>query len=378
MSTMQSALGDFELARYPVQARDTLQAWDAADELVLAHFIEQCGAHFNGHLLIINDSFGALSVALAAYKPMMLSDSYLAQQATLANLQQNHLAPQQVTLLNSTEPLQGMFDVVILKLPKHSAMLEHQLHQLRGHVRQDTLVLAAAMTRAIHTSTLKLFENILGATRTSLAKKKARLIFCQPDTDKQLADSPYPQHYTLALGDRDYIISNHANLFSRESLDIGTRFLLQHMPQGEYKSIIDLGCGNGVLGLIAAELHPDAELLFVDESYMAIASAQENFLAAFAGARQARFETTDCLVNIASETADLILNNPPFHQQHAISDQIALRMFHDARRVLKPQGELWVIGNRHLNYHAKLKQIFGHCQLIASNRKFVILKATKG
>jgi 16S rRNA G1207 methylase RsmC len=71
------------------------------------------------------------------------------------------------------------------------------------------------------------------------------------------------------------------------------------------------------------------------------------------------------------------LNNPPFHQQHSNGDAIAWNMFKDARRVLIGGGELWVVGNRHLGYHAKLKKLFGNCETLAANKKYVILKATK-
>ena len=72
-----------------------------------------------------------------------------------------------------------------------------------------------------------------------------------------------------------------------------------------------------------------------------------------------------------------ILCNPPFHQQHAITDHIAWQMFNDARRSLKYGGELYVVGNRHLDYFRKLKRAFGNCTTIATNNKFVVLKATK-
>ncbi|MCK5335338.1 MAG: methyltransferase, partial [Gammaproteobacteria bacterium] len=67
----------------------------------------------------------------------------------------------------------------------------------------------------------------------------------------------------------------------------------------------------------------------------------------------------------------------PFHQQHATGDAVAWRMFNDAKKVLKKDGELWVVANRHLAYHIKLKKIFNNYEQIASNKKFVILKVVK-
>ena len=48
-----------------------------------------------------------------------------------------------------------------------------------------------------------------------------------------------------------------------------------------------------------------------------------------------------------------------------------------AKRCLQYGGELRIVGNRHLDYHHKLKKLFGNCTLIASNQKFVVLRAVK-
>ncbi|MFE0426511.1 methyltransferase, partial [Streptomyces sp. NPDC058953] len=67
--------------------------------------------------------------------------------------------------------------------------------------------------------------------------------------------------------------------------------------------------------------------------------------------------------------------NPPFHSHRATTDTTARRMFTDARRVLRPGGELWVVGNRHLGYHVRLRRIFGDCETVAGHPKFVVLRA---
>lgn len=378
METKTSELfaGQYQLSRYPLRKRETLRAWDAADEYILRHFYGHGGAEFPGRILIINDSFGALTLALAKYQPFVISDSYLSQQGTRANLHANGVAPDNVTLLNSLEVPKGDFDWVLCKVPKSHALLEEQLYKLRQHLHSETKIVAAAMARNIHNNTLRLFENIIGPTTTSLAHKKARLIFCQYDANLKPGTSPFPRQYQLE--GTNYMISNHANVFSRDSLDMGTRFLLEQLPrEGQYQTVVDLGCGNGVVGLMAAHHHHESELVFVDESYMAVASARENFSRAFGDERQARFIVCDCLSGMADDSVDLVLNNPPFHQQHAVGDAVAWQMFQDARRVLRSGGELWVIGNRHLGYHLKLKRLFGHCTTVAGNKKFVILKSIK-
>jgi len=375
MNTLTVPQGTFELHRYPVRSRETLRAWDAADEYLLNQLAET-SLPAQPRVLLVNDQFGALSVALNEHQPVMISDSWLAQRGTLDNFKANGLDETTVTLLDSLAAPQGTFDLVLIKVPKSLAMLEDQLARLRPHLHENTQIIAGAMAKAIHTSTLKLFEKVLGTTRTSLARKKARLIFTEFDPALTPPTDKYPSRYRLE--NSDYEIANHAGVFSRDSLDIGTRFFLQHLPESlEEKHIVDLACGNGVVGLIAAEKNPAARLTFVDESHMAVASAKMNFEAAFGQERQACFQPTDCLNGIAPDSADLILNNPPFHQQNVVGDFIARQMFRESRRVLKKGGDLWVIGNRHLGYHVQLKKLFGNCEVMASNRKFVILRARK-
>ena len=151
----------------------------------------------------------------------------------------------------------------------------------------------------------------------------------------------------------------------------------QHLPECDNcQHIIDLGCGNGILGIIARRLQPQAHISFVDESYMAIDSAKMNHKQNILhdGKTDASFHVNNCLQGWQHK-ADLILCNPPFHQAHSMGDQIAWQMFKQSKEQLNKGGELWIVGNRHLGYHSKLKHLFGHCQTLGSNKKFTVLKA---
>ena len=168
-------------------------------------------------------------------------------------------------------------------------------------------------------------------------------------------------------------------MYSREKLDIGARYFIENLPNVEKNSrVIDLGCGNGVIGLSILAQQSSAQIQFFDESYMAITCAEINIKKNFPDlAAQCQFNLNDCLTNVESNSVDLILCNPPFHQQTATTDHIAWQMFKDSHRVLKKGGELRIIGNRQLAYHIKLKRIFGNEKLIASNDKFVTQSAIK-
>jgi len=384
MNQLITANGEFTLNRFPLRKKELLRAWDAADEYLLQHLIDEQLLKEESSILIVNDSFGGLSIPLSHYKPVVATDSFLTMQGIAANALANNIDESAITIIDSLqapeEVLTSAADIILIKLPKSLAMLEDQLHRLRPVCNSSTKIIAGGMTKSIHMSTMALFEKILGPTKTSLARKKSRLIFCEFDETLSVSENPYPSKFTLdfKLDDVDMEIVNHAGVFSREKLDVGTRLFLENLPVNEqYKTIVDLGCGNGVVGLLAAIKNPEADLVFTDQSYMAVESAIQNFIAVFAETREAEFLQTDCLQGIEEDSVSLVLCNPPFHQDNAINDDVAWQMFTESKEVLTINGELWVIGNRHLGYHAKLKHLFGECDVVASNKKFTLLKAIK-
>ncbi|ALL39981.1 23S rRNA (guanine(1835)-N(2))-methyltransferase RlmG [Serratia marcescens] len=374
MSQLDLGTQQLELERYPQQEESTqLQAWEAADEYLLQQLEN---VDIGGRpVLIFNDNFGTLACALHAHRPYSVSDSYMSQLATRHNLKLNGLDPEQVTLLDSLAELPAAPAVVLIRVPKALALLEQQLRALRHVVTEDTLIVAGAKARDVHTSTMQLFEKVLGPTRTSLAWKKARLIFCQA---ADIVPPAAAETTDWALDGTDWLIHNHANVFSRGSLDIGARLFMEHLPRGLNGHIVDLGCGNGVIGLTALAQNPEAQVTFVDESYMAVASSELNVEHNLPQELdRCQFEVNNALAGIERESVQAVLCNPPFHQQHAITDHTAWQMFCDAKRCLQVGGELRIVGNRHLDYHQKLKRLFGNCTLVASNKKFVILRAVK-
>ncbi|MEG0008312.1 MAG: methyltransferase [Aeromonas sp.] len=365
------------LYRYPRQSQDPLQAWDAADEYLI-NALAESPLEQDGPVIIMNDGFGALTAYLHGHAPLCVTDSYISERATLANLVENELDPQAIRIQDALAPLPQAPALVVLKVSKYQALLEQQLLALRQVVTPATRILAAGKAKDIHSSTLKLFEKYLGPTKTSLAWKKARLIHCtvEDGAERPALANPFPT--TWPLEGSNLLIHNHANVFSRTSLDIGARFMLDNLPINSARKVIDLGCGNGVLGLALLARDSEVEVTFIDESYMAVDSARLNVEHNLPEALpRAHFLVNNCLDEVAVGSADRILCNPPFHQLQAITDHIAWQMFTDAHRVLPQGGELWIVGNRHLDYHNKLKRLFANAQVVASNSKFVILKAIK-
>ncbi|MFD5183077.1 methyltransferase [Streptomyces sp. NPDC058372] len=395
MNRLTTAWGTHDLTRFPEDPRDPFRAWDAADAYLLRHLAE-AGALTGtdgrarpdgGALVVAQDRWGALTTALAAHRPVQISDSHLARSATRANLARAGMEDPEaagVRLLTTRDTPPERIDVLLVRVPKSLALLEDQLHRLAPALHPGTLVVGSGMVKEIHTSTLRLFERIVGPTRTSLAEQKARLIHAAPARRSTRPPSPWPLRYALPDGIGPMsgrTVTNHAGIFCADRLDIGTRFFLGQLPAPTGPArVVDLGCGNGVVGTAVARTSPEAEIVFVDESHQAVASAEQTFRDNAPDPERGTFVVTDGLDDPAAVpdgSVDLVLTNPPFHSHQAVTDATARRMFAGARRALRPGGELWVVANRHLGHHRALRRLFGNCATVASDPKFVVLRAVK-
>lgn len=351
------------MKRYPYRKNDLLQAWDAADELMLQHMatLDLKGKR----ILIINDQFGYLSVGLKDHDITTLTDSFVSAEGIKLN------AKGSIQPIHDLNGLQGQYDVVLIQIPKNLSYFEDILCHLTHHLHPDSKLVCGAMVKHLAPSGFDLLNKYIGETSTSLAQKKARLIFAA--FQKGQVESPYPLKVKLDGFEKEFV--NESNLFSREKLDIGTRFLLEHMPRGEFGKILDLGCANGVVGIKAKLLCPNSYIIFSDESAMAVKSARANYQNHFSDVGS--FIWTNCYENGESDSLDLVLCNPPFHQNNTVGDFIAWQMFTDSLRALRPGGFIRVIGNSHLGYQVKLKKLFGNARIVATNQKFMIIDSVK-
>lgn len=352
-----------EIKRYPLRKNDLLQGWDSADELLLEYMkqIDLSGKK----ILIINDQFGALSCGLEGHDCTTYTDSYVSQMGILYN------SDQRIRPISKLQELSGPYDYVLIQIPKNMSFFEDILCHLTQHLHAQSKIICTSMIKHLAPTSFDLLQKYIGKTSTSLAQKKARLIFA--DFEKTVTPSLYPVKIRIDSFATPFV--NHSNLFSRDKLDIGTRFFLEHIPRGEFKTILDLGCANGVIGIRAKMMNPEAKISFSDESAMAIDSAKINYENYFND--KADYFWTNCFEGQPKGFLDLVLCNPPFHQGNTIGDFIAYQMFLDAFNALKTGGTLRVIGNSHLGYQIKLKKIFGNSKIVATNNKFIICDAKK-
>ncbi|MFT4653723.1 MAG: 23S rRNA (guanine1835-N2)-methyltransferase [Patiriisocius sp.] len=415
----------FSLKRFPSNHFDkSLRAWDAADEYIIDHVADAVNLNDLHHIAIINDSFGAITCAMARLAPQakisVFTDSYMAvlgieQNLRGSNLDKNNVSVHSCLALDSLHIKDGQkVDLVLLKVPRTLSYMDYILQKLSAVFSaasakpESPVFIGGAMVKLVTSSVMKIFNTHMTDTSTSLARKKARLIFCKctnhsiqklpvnqilPSLATQTPHKQESPIHEVQDNELDFTLYNYPNVFCREQVDIGARYMLKVLPKIRKANqvVVDLGCGNGILGISLLLKHKDnpPKVIFIDESYMAIESAKTTLLNSSVSEQSktdAEFIVGHCLEEFILNNqnnpshlkgVDLVICNPPFHQQNTVVDDIAWQMFMDAKKVLRVGGELRIVGNRHLEHRAKLRKLFGACNVVASDNKFVVLSSIK-
>lgn len=347
------------LIRPGAPSKQDLQAWDAAD----LYLNEIASDQYSGQAcLILNDNFGAIGIPLIAQAIGWVSDSRCAHEAFQLNIEANNIK-HTVTKQSALDDWHSEASLAVMRLPKTLSYLKFQLHKL--HEQGFKTVLLGGMMKHLPENILDLLLQY-GPVNRFPFKKKATVFQL---TLEKATPTPYPKTNQFS----GITLSSHANVFGRDKLDIGAQFFLEHIKKlPNRQKVADLCCGSGILGLKYKQLHPESQLDCFDESNMAVASTRLS-------ADLNNLHNVDAFwqdgMKDSQQTYDLILCNPPFHEQHTVGDHIAKRLFKDAKQHLNPTGQLIVVGNRHLKYHTTLKRYFKQVDQIAANKKFVLLSA---
>ena len=118
---LTTPLRSFSLSRIPEIVNVDLRAWDAADELIINTVFSEYAENLkpSDPILIINDAFGALSLAFHQNAIHNWSDSFISHLAAKENLKQNEIeATEKIKFIPATDKLDGTYTLVLIKIPK--------------------------------------------------------------------------------------------------------------------------------------------------------------------------------------------------------------------------------------------------------------------
>ena len=160
-------------------------------------------------------------------------------------------------------------------------------------------------------------------------------------------------------------------VFSADGPDRGTAMLARALPERLPSRMADFGAGIGLLSLAALAREGVQSIDLIEAESLALDCARLNVTDA-----RARFLWEDATAG-ARGPFDGIVMNPPFHAGRAAEPRLGRAFLEAAARALAPQGQLWVVANRHLPYEAPLSELFRQVEEIGGDAGFKLLHAAQ-
>ncbi|MGV8969600.1 MAG: class I SAM-dependent methyltransferase [Microbacteriaceae bacterium] len=372
-----------ELRRWPDVEADNLFASDASDRLILDEAAPFIVGSAEGVLAVIGDNYGALTlgaIAAGARNVRVHQDALTGERALDANAAALTFAGEFSHHALDQKLLTGAL-LVLLQLPRSLDELDEIAEAIAQFADPNVVVVAGGrikhLTPTMNPVLLKHFERL----DVSHARQKSRVLIAR-GVKSRVAPDGSARHSRFPLSethsDVRLTVKAHGSAFAGTGVDIGTRALLGVLrkAQPDAETVIDLGCGTGILAAAVALARPGVHVIATDHSAGAVASALATMEANGVSDR-VTVVRDDGLIEQPTDSADLILLNPPFHVGATVHTGLAHRMFADAARVLRPGGELWTVFNTHLGYRQALARIVGPTELVTHNAKFTVTASTK-
>lgn len=160
--------------------------------------------------------------------------------------------------------------------------------------------------------------------------------------------------------------------FSPNSIDIGTLAMLSAVEFSPDDKILDMGCGYGVVGILAAKLIGQENVTMCDISEKAVKQAKIN--AELNGVPDIDIKISDGFSNILDNDFTLILSNPPYHADFSVPKHFIEVGF----KKLAVGGKMVMVTKRLDWYKNKLTSVFGGVMVREIDGYYVFISEKRG
>ena len=180
------------------------------------------------------------------------------------------------------------------------------------------------------------------------------------------------QTLTVELLGQSMSFKTDRGVFSKNGIDYGSRVLLENYQPESAKSLLDVGCGYGTLGLTLAKKF-DLDVTMVDVNSRALDLCRQN--AIDNAVSNSKIELSNIYESV-SEKYDAIISNPPIRAGKEVVHKILAGAFSH----LNDGGHLTIVIQKKQgapSAQKKMEEVFGNCQLVARDKGYFILRSYK-
>ncbi len=357
---------------------------DPSSLLLAQHVRAEAGAV----VVIMNCRNGLLGAAIVlsgnASRVVLTDRNVLAIEAASRTLRANGVDSAELYVGHGAAALPDLTaDVVAIRMPREKLALLQLLHDAFATLKLGGHCYVAGATNDGAKTAARTLSEIFGHSATlatesghriAHAVKRADTIAHNAPTSRFLDSNAFNEQ-THELRGNAYTFSSRPGVFSWDHLDEATAILAEHMDVQPNDRVLDLGCGYGVLGVVAGRIANAHPVAMVDVDSEAVRSAARS--AAAAGLGTARVMGSDAASAVLEERFDLVVTNPPFHVGKATDLSVPIQFIADAFTVLAPGGRLNLVANRTLPYEGAIKYLFKNITTVYDGRRYKVLSAMK-
>ncbi len=361
----------------------------AAPDTALAMLAEAVGAAAASAVVVLGPGNGLIPAAalIAGARQLTVCDRHLAgAESVRRTVEALPHAGRTVTVVHRQGPdpeaPAPQASLAALRLPTDKAVLRQLLwcaaHQLAPGGR---VLLAGANQEGAKTAAKLMADLFTGVSVVAQHSAHRLLSATRPATLPAVA--PWPElaahvapTVTVTDGAGGTLTLDAApGVFSWEHLDEATALLLEVMEIPAGSAVLDLGCGTGALGLVAAHRHAASRVLLLDADAEAVAAVHRTLARHPSAACEAR--VSDVAAAAGTEAFDVVVTNPPFHLGKGTDYQLPAQFIAEAAERLRPGGRLFLVANRTLPYEDVITAHFGGVRRLRDSARFKVLGATR-
>lgn len=258
----------------------------------------------------------------------------------------------------------GEFDAAYLAIPRSRSFAFRQIAEAISATRPGALILIDGQKTDGIDSIFRQCRNAFEVT-DSLTKAHGRLFwFSRPeDIPAEVNDWRVPKEnaagwFTSVAG------------FSADGPDKGSKLLAEHLPAKLSGRILDLGAGWGFLANQILKNQNVSAVDLLEAEFEVLEAARRNI-----EDPRARFLWADAQDFDTDQPYDTVVCNPPFHSGRAPDPELGRAFLKCAARVLRRNGLLALVANRHLPYERTLTEQFTRVETIAEAQGFKVIHA---
>ncbi len=183
-----------------------------------------------------------------------------------------------------------------------------------------------------------------------------------------------PVEIRVVVRGRPFTFRSDAGVFSRGGLDRGTDLLLAALQVGPCELILDMGCGYGAIGTVAAALSEGGHIILTDVNERAVVLARANLAAN--RITNAEVRAGDLYEPVSGLSFDHIVSNPPIRAGRALLD----RLIAEAPAHLHDAGSLWLVARTRQgadSIRERMAAAFGNATIVKRGSGFKVLRSSK-